>query len=108
MRGRESEPKVRRKSGNEMGRRRWGGRRGSSFAKQWSLRRHTWISVFKKLHSSSFALLNNQEVGERIDRPGHGARLSSRHMLRLTLLDLKKKISKRGMEIEIRRQNNSI
>lgn len=44
MRGRESEPKVRRKSGNEMGR--GGG----------SLRRHTGICVFKKLRSCSFAL----------------------------------------------------
>lgn len=70
MRGRESEPKVRRKSGNEMER-----RGGDSFAKQWSLRRHTGICVFKKLRSCSFALLNNQEVGERIDRPDHGARL---------------------------------
>lgn len=29
--------------------------------------------VFKKLHRCAFALLNNQEVGESIDRPGHGA-----------------------------------
>lgn len=26
-----------------------------------------WICVFKKLHRCAFALLNNQEVGERID-----------------------------------------
>lgn len=29
--------------------------------------------VFKKLHRCAFALLNNQEVGESIDRLGHGA-----------------------------------
>lgn len=29
--------------------------------------------MFKKLHRRAFALLNNQEVGESIDRPGHGA-----------------------------------
>lgn len=31
------------------------------------------MRVFKKVHRCAFALLNNQEVGERIDRPGHGA-----------------------------------
>lgn len=29
--------------------------------------------VFKKLHRCDFALLNNQEVGESIDKPGHRA-----------------------------------
>ena len=30
--------------------------------------------MFKKLHRCAFALLNNREVGERIDGPDHGAR----------------------------------
>lgn len=29
--------------------------------------------MFKKLHRCAFALLNNQEVGESIDGPGHRA-----------------------------------
>lgn len=33
------------------------------------------ICVFKKLHCCAFALLNNQEVGERIDGPDHRAGL---------------------------------
>lgn len=73
MRGRESEPKVRRKSGNKMGRRR--GAVGGALLPNSGPSVGTHGSVCLRNCSCSSALLNNQEVGERIDRPDHGARL---------------------------------
>lgn len=64
--GRVSETKVRRERerGGEGGRERVG---GCCCQTAVPLLVHVWICVFKKLHCCAFALLSNQDVGERID-----------------------------------------